>query len=751
MAAILTEAAQPANDSTKHPRGTWIVLSLTAFLLIAAWAGLAGYQLADSVEYMERAQALVRGEEVIDSTSIRSFGFVSVIAPIFWIADRIGVEDLRVVVGLVRVLQIFLGLELVRVCISLGTRCAGRPAGLLAGCVIGFNPVFLQFAVSPVSGIAAAVCVGHAVLNLIEVGDSRRSLRAGLWIGGAILMAYQTILVGAALVGAALLRDRWRHRRQWFALCTGVGIGLFAVILLDRLCYGAWGESLMLYFRQNFGIVAARTLNTLGLTEWARSMYTMTAATFENQHGAHQQSTAADVQQMRSRFFYFTHLQELIVWPFLISFLLGLVAAARSLSWRYVIPGIALAGCALLMGYKGSQEFRLWLPLLPLIAVYAALGWNLLLGPESANTAGLRRIACGVLVALGAVFGWIRLNHNTTAGYSGYWDAMELVNEIADERDEPLRVASAWHWAVFLREAANVELIKLPHHLDGWELYDEAERAEDMTALADIDAFITHLGVLMPRPELFALFAREFEVAGAFFDHERYQGLGPILVFVRPAAGAERDAVLLDESVAANVDDFRARHGLGTGRLLVQAESEHAPDRLRLLGVDLQELPGDGHYWLTWNWLVEARLTENYLLYAEVGVRGESARSTYTRQLAHGISPSSTWAPGTIVRDGWLLILAQGVLGNATPWTPLGADRDPTQGLPLEVWAQLGTEHPTLGFLHALLPARPGAEVPYEPAERAADGRTPDGEIFDPRGYLRVQEFLVPARSDDER
>jgi len=734
MTSTSNGATLRTSEQAAPARGTLIVLGLTLLLLIVSWSGLDGYQLADSVEYMERAQAMVRGEQVIDSTSIRSFGFVSLLAPIFLVADWFGVEDFRLVVGLVRILQLLLALELVRVCITLGTRSAGRTAGLFAGCLIGFNPVFLQFAVSPVSGIAAGVCVGHALLNLLEEGGPRRSLRAGLWLGGAILMAYQTILVTAFLVAAALLRDRWHARYRWLALCGGVGIGVFAAALLDRLCYGAWGESLFLYFRQNFGGVAARILNSLGLTQWARDLYDIVAATFEDEQGAHQQSTAADVRQMQSRFFYFVRLHEMIVWPFLLVFVLGLVAALRKLRWSHAIPGIALAISVVLMGYKGSQDFRLWLPLLPLVAVFAALGWNCLLGDETASTWRLR--TCFALVAVGATLGWMRLRGNTTARYSGYWGAMELVNELAAEREGDLRVASAWHWAVFLRDSADVDLIKLPHHLDSWERYDEAERAADFAALGDVDVFITHLGVLMPRPELFALFARDFEVAGLFFDHELYRDVGPILVFARPVVGAERDAVLIDQLADADVDAYRAERGFGEGRLLVQKPEWNAPDELRLIGVSLDRLPGDGHHWLTWHWLVEAPLTENYMLFEEFGEPGDGPRWHWARQLGQGIAPSSKWDPGTIVRDGWPLFLAQDALNPDLPWQELG-DAQGSRRI-FQLWMWLGTDHPELGLIHQMLPAAPGT---LAPAERGPDGRTPEGDRFDERGYLLVDEF----------
>ncbi|MDP6368814.1 MAG: hypothetical protein QF615_04330, partial [Planctomycetota bacterium] len=83
-------------DGTPLPslrdRGLLALLLVVAVLAGFSWQILEGYQLADSVEYMERAQAFVAGDEVVDSEAIRSFGFIALLTPFFGLAELIGLE-----------------------------------------------------------------------------------------------------------------------------------------------------------------------------------------------------------------------------------------------------------------------------------------------------------------------------------------------------------------------------------------------------------------------------------------------------------------------------------------------------------------------------------------------------------------------------------------------------------------------------------------------------------------------------------
>jgi len=140
------------------------VLACVFALQIHSWNTLEGYQLADSVEYMERARNLAIGQEVRVDGAVRSFGFSLLLTPIFWVASLFGAESWHGLAWIVRLLQMGLGLGLVIASARLAERVTGRPIGWAAAALVGANPVFLQYTVSPVSGVAAGLFIALALL-----------------------------------------------------------------------------------------------------------------------------------------------------------------------------------------------------------------------------------------------------------------------------------------------------------------------------------------------------------------------------------------------------------------------------------------------------------------------------------------------------------------------------------------------------------------------------------------------------------
>jgi hypothetical protein len=148
----------------------WLVL---ATLVLQLWAvsRIEGYQIADSVEFMERARAFVRGEEVVDASVIRPFGFSFLLVPFFAVADWLGFADQRMAMPAIVGLQMLLGVLLVVVTTRVGTRLGTPTVGVVAGALVAANPVFLQYSTQPVSGLAAGVCVGLALDHLLRARE----------------------------------------------------------------------------------------------------------------------------------------------------------------------------------------------------------------------------------------------------------------------------------------------------------------------------------------------------------------------------------------------------------------------------------------------------------------------------------------------------------------------------------------------------------------------------------------------------
>ena len=82
-----------ANTGTRERRALAWVLFGVFLLQLHSWNSLEGYQLADSVEYMERARNLALGEEVRVEGAVRSFGFSLLLMPVFWVASWFGAES----------------------------------------------------------------------------------------------------------------------------------------------------------------------------------------------------------------------------------------------------------------------------------------------------------------------------------------------------------------------------------------------------------------------------------------------------------------------------------------------------------------------------------------------------------------------------------------------------------------------------------------------------------------------------------
>ncbi|MEE8466979.1 MAG: glycosyltransferase family 39 protein, partial [Planctomycetota bacterium] len=540
--ALQTAASAASAASTARPRGLRDRRVLALLVLVVAlqglsWGLLEGYQLADSVEYMERARAFIRTEEVIDSRQIRSFGFSALLLPIFGAAELFGIRDYRCVVWIVRCLQMALGLWLVLSCVRIGHRLGGRNAGLASGFLVGVNPIFLQYSVAPLADIAAALCVALAVEHLSTPTDRRGGLRAGLWLGLGLLMAYKTLPIAAVLLALVAVRDRRRGLPSLWGATLGYASGVGAQVVLDRVVYGRWGSSLFNYFGENAVSIVARLLYRVGLVPQGKGLYDWW---YDLEGGT---SAVGDtLRQLQPADWYWTHLSELLVWPVVAIAALALVRCFQQRNWRSSLLLGTLAVNVLLLSQKGSKDFRLWLPLLPLLGPLLGWGWAWIADARAGSTRPAWRtgLAFGLL-ALAAVLGGHSLTRRNSHLYADYWRAVEYVAQrAAQERAAnpgapPARIAAAYHWAVFLHTSADLQLTKLPRQVTGWAGFAEQDRFRVFDTLRTQDWFLVH-GPVLTDPghrELTYRINAWFDVEEVFWDREAAEDLGPIYVMRR--------------------------------------------------------------------------------------------------------------------------------------------------------------------------------------------------------------------------
>ncbi len=762
-------------------RSTLLLLLITAALQAFSWSQLEGYQLADSVEYMERAWAFVRGEQLQSTGAVRSLGFSSLLVPFFGIAELLDLRDLRPIVHVVRLFQMALGLGLVFLCMRIGARLGGRMAGFAAGALCAINPAFLQYSVSPVSGIAAALFIAIGLNAVIDRGTSKRALLGGLAFGAAFLMAYQTILITGAILGMLLLRDRRAHFAHVARVAGGFSIGILAQVVLDKISYGVWGVSIGNYLIENVGGVVLSTLYNLGFTEqqWVKDLYASYVALLE---GSVQAVEGDESGALQSNAWYFSELHTMLVYPVMALGVLGLLRSWLQMNWRSSILLGSLGLCVVVMSMKGSKSFRLWLPLLPMIAPLCGWGLGLITDAGTSSLRLARRAVAALILLASAGLGIQTLLEVNTRSYGVYWEAMEFVNDaVATERAETLaagedwsnvRVCSAYHWAVFGRGSDHMKVAKLSEHLDGWGELEEEQRRQVMHELVTSHWLIIHDALLSLHADLTTELNDHFEVATTFWDEDADRGLRDVLVLRNisredaaplPWSGA-RPRRFWELTEQQDPKAYRRQLGLDRAlplpQLFVGQAPSGAPEHLSLLGWSYERLPDSDFGWITYHWWSETGFERDYTLIDRLTVPGMHSWWRNDHQPGRGFFPTSQWPAGSIVREGFVVLPGEDLFKDE--FNPIGGGYRRGDLIPATLWfkcrealpqaegeeALAGDEAPSAeaALLH---PVARGSSTPLVFAE--APGlpddvfESSDGHLAMRDGLVRIGELFLPV------
>ncbi len=728
-------------------RSVQALLVLALFLQLFAWTRLEGYQLADSVEYMDRAQSFVQEHDLGADRAARSFAFSLVFVPMFALADWLGWEDLRPLVPAGRAIQILLSLLLILASVRLGARAGGRGVGIAAGYLVAVNPVFLRFSVSPVAGIAAGLALAVGFGRLLERAGFRRSLGGGLWIGLAFLLSYKSLLAALVLAPLLLVRDRLRHAASWLGLGAGLLLCMAAQTALDRWVYGRWGASLFGYLFDNVGSTLTTMLARLRgihpvFEDLARRVY-QAESDFRG-YGFDPAHEGTRLLAPDPASWYLWQLPEFLVWPVIGLLLLGAAGALRRPAWRRALLFLVPLGCALVLTQKGGdRSFRLLLPVLPLIAAAGALGWQSWRGARGGM---LRRSTAALAMAAALPLGLLALERANTRSFGAYWRAMEWVERAVEAGEEsrarPPRVGSAYYWALFLRAAPGTELAKLPHALDGWR-EEGTEPANDRTAaerrvaiaaaLDELDWLIVHLPVLSRRGGLLAEVNRRFRVEAAFYDQDAHASIGPVFALRRSAEedGGRR---------FFGLEDPGGRPAKPGRRTVFRAEAP--PGSLTLLDWQVESLPGTGLGWITYRWLADGELPDCEIIDRVTSPDGRNSFQNNHRPV-YGHHPTSSWEPGRIVRESYVLVGSADSFYAGRPYRPLGGPFRRGDLIPCSLWMEVLEEEDGSGSRRRLRPAGlTGA---------GTQGRDPwrlwtrHGRRLGPDGLLEVGRFFLPV------
>ena len=767
-------------DADGRPLPRWrslpslLLLVLVATLGAISWSILDGYQIADSIEYMEHAQALIHGEDVVDASTIRSKAFSALLTPIFWSAEALGVANYRPVVSLVRLLLLLLGLVLVHFVQRIGARLGGAQTGWVAGLIVGVNPVFLQYTISPVADLSAAVCVAGALDALMVPGRGRRGLRGGLWLGLGMMIAYKTLIVLGVVAAWIFLRDRLRHPRYLLGLVAGVGSGVLAQVALDRWTYGAWGASLKTYVLGHVGSLIAPPLAKLGFPNLAFELYKIGEEALKLEttlEVAQRGVTQANIHSLTPFSWYITSLPSMLVWPVIGLFVLGLLRWLRRPRWQTSLLVLVFAVNLAVMSRKGYKDYRLWLPLLSAIAPLCALGWSAFVGasglcgigagalaalrrPRSLfGPAGLAlgRQGAGLLCLLAAlVMGMQTLLERNTRQFSGYWDAMDIISAAVAEEGPPAgreaKVAAAYHWAVYLRAGPDIELIKLPHHLSLWADYDERERQESIEALLDKDWFIVHLPVLTTHPDLMKAVNAAYSVHAMLWDHEDFEEIGPVFVLRRGRPPGSRS--FFDVSQPVDPAAYRREHLLPPATHFVREfPGLGKTEDVSLLGWEYELLPGDGHGWITYHWYCGADLIADYTIVDRLTTFDERNSWNNNHAPCYGVERTPDWQVGRVYRESWPVVAAAEPYNWRARYRPMGGAYRRGDLMPATLWMDLATFGEGGLITGRMQPTRPGESTPVRRGELAQVRETPEGMRFSKDDLVQVGQLFLPVHA----
>jgi len=765
----LNAAPKTSAVPTWRDPGLWLVLLVSAALLVWSWSRLEGYQQADALEYLERADHLVRNAPIVDNKAIRSFGFSGLLVPFFAASETVesltGFRDYVLVVHLARSFQILLTLLLVASTVRIGATLGGRGAGYAAGLMLGSNPIVLRWGVSPVSAIAAGLFFALAVEALIRedlpLGWRRRGWLVGLALGGSFMMAYKTLTLLAPLVLLVLLR----RRRSGPALSKsmlllGLASMVLAQCILDKLYYGVFGKSVGIYLGENVGSIAAiqihRVGQKLGLewpTDLAKWIYnTLSSAPAAEERQVELLADAANVRSKMPRGWYVTNLPHALTWPGIALVALGVARTVRRRVWAPLAILVVIALNVALMSEKGVKEYRLWLPFLSMVAVFGGLGLAAAVGAVGATARAPRRALAVLAVAAMVALGAREHAQTNTIRFGAFWRAISYVNREAwfarrapQDPDAPqvapLRVACSYHWAVYLRDSPDVALIKLPAQLDQWEFYDQRTKDADLGTIASLDWFIAHLPVLTERRDLLEVVNEYFAVEAAFFERAAASGMGPVLVMKRKT-GEPGERTLYDTVVGADPEHWCAE------RELQQPVTFVGSADLTLLGVEVAPLAGDGYAWVTYHWY-GARQDRDYELVDRITCPGSPDSWQNNHRPAYGTYPTTTWPPAE--EGGWILSESYLVVPEAEPYRADGPNRVIGGAfmagdlIPADLWFDVGLIDPRGAVVERLPAVRPADRTPVVELSPPGAFPAPDGWRTSPDGMTWVASFPIPV------
>lgn len=227
------------------------LLTLIALVprLLAALFSQGYFAHDDHFLVIEAADSWVKGYDYNDwlpwnqggnpRPSGHSYVYVGAHYLLFSALDSVGLNDPKAMMVIVRLLHALLSLVVVRTGYRIALRISDERTAWQCGLLLA---LFFFMPFLAVRNLFEVVCIPFLMLGAWQlVKDAhgptlKQALLAGLWIGLAVNIRFQTIVFAAA-PGIVLLFGRWRQ-----ALAYGIGVFLPLLILQGSIDYFIWGR-----------------------------------------------------------------------------------------------------------------------------------------------------------------------------------------------------------------------------------------------------------------------------------------------------------------------------------------------------------------------------------------------------------------------------------------------------------------------------------------------------------------------------
>lgn len=648
--------ASPA-PTTPIPR-LWVLARRPAIACVLAlglvfqlWAAsrIEGYGLADAVEHVDLADEFYCGEG-IDPLSLRSFGLPALLLPWLATVDVLGLHDPRLpYIGGQVLCALFAALATL-LAARTALRLGGPSAAVAAAFAMAVSPIVARYAFTPLPGIAAMFFVALAVDILVGPARRARAAGAGAALGLAIAMAYQTLPLALAFGALGMVRPLWR--RAWSVVTFGTALAapLIAQALFDLWSLGRFGTTLASYVAANAGSLGARALYHLGFEETAAALY----------QRLWDVSPSASLPSLLPPTWYFEQLfNQGMALAVALALVLGTVIAARRRDARTLCLFAVALGMVLLLSSKGAKSFRLWLPLMPALAVVAGVGagalWDGVGHARWTPFLRVTRFGLGVLAFAALIQGAQMLRAQNLTKFGAYWRAVDVLTA---QLPSGGRYAADYHWCVRFRGCPDRELVKLPHGLDRWSRIDSVERHELLDALVNLDGFIAHLQSLAQDPKLLEATNRHFQVIEIFDERPQMEDLEPLHVFVRRSGAGDEHTLhrlfAADSPQASDVAAYVANIQFPAELTFQETVADGRTLGLEFLGFDV-EAPFEGtpQAWVTLHWRAVTDLDGTDLVLWDRWVDSEGTGWDNDHRGARGAHPTGLWRAGEIVRESF--------------------------------------------------------------------------------------------------